>query len=568
MFKNCFALTKILLKSLFDSGISTSNAKKKKRKSSKSSQLLVAAIILVIFLDIPFFLSGLGLGVIIKQQDPTIMGSMWNMFLPISMILILLLSMISIVSVFFFSMDNSALLPLPLKSWEILVARFISSLGFVYFMEILFVAPLILGMSLGFDLSVIQFITSLFVIIALPIFPVSLCAVIFTFLSRVINFSKHKGAFTYISLFLAIGISLTISLSSSSLGNMGVDQDFSAIFDMIRNSENIFIKIFFFLIPSANALTSSNVGIKLLNILLILVINAAFVAIFVLICQKPYYKTLRESNNNGGKKKKITKHEINKETKSSSVFGSLINTEWKSIVRSPSFFSNTILAVIMIPIILILVFAITLEVEGGSQGIGFATLIQDLQNLSINNSMVLLAISCITLFLCSMNMTSSSAISRMGKSAGFVRSIPVRASTIVYSKLFIGTILGILVSLFFLIFIAVLGIINIVDTVLLFILLSSLNLLDNNIGLIFDLRKPNLNWDNENYAVKNNLNTLWGMLLSFVVIAIIVVLCIIFMAVENGGYIAYAISLIASILGNYLFHRYYSKSSKEVFKAI
>lgn len=568
MFKNCFALTKVLLHSLFDSGVDNSK-KKKKKSSSKNGSLIAAAIILLIVLDVPLFIFGLAYGLLFSAEDPSIMTAMWNLLLPASMLLILLLSILSIVSVFFYSMDNTALLPLPLKSWEILIARFISSLGFVYFMELLFVAPIILGMSLGYELSIMQFFVALLVLLLLPIFPVSLCAIIFTFLSRVINFSKYKGAFTYISMFIAIAISLTISLSSSSLGSsMGNPEDITFIFDLLKNTNNPLIYVFPFLIPAVKALTIDSIWIKLLLILLFLVINAVFVAIFAIVCQKPYYKTLRESNNNGGKKKKISKEEVAKETKDGSTFGSLVSIEWKLLVRSPAFFSNTVLAVIMVPIIMVVMFAVSFEIQGGKEGFGFAALIQDLQGLSIANPIALLGITAIILFLCSMNMTSSSAISRMGKSAGFIKTIPVKASKILYSKVFIGTVLSNLVSLFFLILLCVLGVVNILDAFLIFILVCSLNLLDNHIGLFFDLRKPIIDWDNENKAVKNNLNTLWSMLLSFVVIAIIVVLCIIFIAVQNGGYIAYAISLALSLGGNLLFHLHYNKKAKVLFKAI
>ena len=569
MFKNCFALTKILLKSVFDSGaISLKTNKKSSKKTSKNSSLIVASIILVLFLGVPMFLSGFAIGSIIKSYDPSAMIIMMDNILPIMMLAIFLLSMISIISVFFFSMDNISLLPLPLKSWEILIARFISSLGYVYLMELLFVAPIMIGLSIGFDLSIVQFVIALLVLIALPFFPISICAIVFTYLSRIINFSKYKNAFTYISVFLAIGISLTISLGSSSITGEFNPEDISKIVDLIKTMDSLFIKIFPFLIPAAKALTTSNVLVKLLWILLFLVINSLFVALFAIVCQKPYYKTLKESDNHGGKKKKFSKEELSSYSSSSSTFKSLVVTEWRTIVRSPAFFSNTIMAVLLVPIIMVVAFAVAFEVEGGSQGFGFSALIQDLQNQSLGNSIALLAILAILLFLCSMNMTSSSAVSRMGKSASFIKTIPVKASTIVYSKLFIGTILSCFVSLAFIILLIVLGIINIFDGLLLFILVCSLNLLDNHFGFYFDLRKPVLNWDNENLAVKNNLNTLWGLLLSFVVIAIIVVLCIIFIAVTNGGYIAYAISLALSILGNVLFHLHYKKPAKLLFKAI
>ena len=216
-----------------------------------------------------------------------------------------------------------------------------------------------------------------------------------------------------------------------------VPEDISKIVDLIKTMDSLFIKIFPFLIPAAKALTTSNVLVKLLWLLLFLVINSLFVALFAIVCQKPYYKTLKESDNHGGKKKKFSKEELSSYSSSSSTFKSLVVTEWRTIVRSPAFFSNTIMAVLLVPIIMVVAFAVAFEVEGGSQGFGFSALIQDLQNQSLGNSIALLAILAILLFLCSMNMTSSSAVSRMGKSASFIKTIPVKASTIVYSKLFI-----------------------------------------------------------------------------------------------------------------------------------
>ena len=573
MFKNCIALSKVMLKSVFDSGASNikinKHSKKTSKKSSKSSSLIIASVILVIFLGIPLFVSGFAVGSLIQAYDPSAMSHILDVTIPVMMLAILLLSMISIISVFFFSMDNISLLPLPLKSWEILIARFISSLGFVYLMEAMFVAPIMIGLTVGFDLSLVQILTVLLVLIVLPFFPISLCAIVFTFLSRIINFAKYKNAFTYISIFFAIGISLFISLGSSSISGEINPEDISQIINLIKSSDSLLIKIFPFLIPASLALTSNNIIVRFLWILLFIVINSLFVALFALICNKPYYKTLKESDNHGGKKKKITKEELSSySSESSSTFKSLVMTEWRTITRSPAFFSNTIMAVLLVPIICVVSFAIGFEAKSGPQGFGFMEFIKDVQNQSLGNSIALLAVVSIILFMCSMNMTSSSAISRMGKSAGFIKTIPVKASTIIYSKLFLGFVLSNLVGLFFIILMAAFGIINIFDSVLLFILICSLNLLDNNIGFYFDLRKPVLNWDNENYAVKNNLNTLWGLLLSFVVIAIIVVLCIIFIAVPFGGYIAYAISLVLSIIGNVLFHLHYKKPAKVLFKTI
>ena len=564
MFKNCIALSKVMLKSLFDGG----NVNNKKKKTSKNGAVIAAVIILVLFLGVPLFFMGFASASALGSLDTALIPITFDNLLPIMMLAVLLLSMVSIISVFFFSMDNVSLLPLPLKSWEILIARFISSLGFVYLMELMFVVPLLLGISLGFSLSIIQAIVTLLIFIALPFFPISLCAIVFTFLSRIINFSKYKNAFTYISMIFAIAISVTISLGANTMGGEGEMEDLTQIVELLKNSKSIFIYVFPFLIPASKALSSSNILLKLVWTLLFLIINCVFIALFAVICQKPYYKTLRESDNHGGKKKKSSKKDITDYKSSSSVFKTLVVSELKSIVRSPAFFSNTIMVTLLMPIIMVVSFVVSFEAKGGKEGFGIQALLQDVQNQSLSNPIALLAILGIVLFICSMNTASSSAISRMGKSAGFIKTIPVKGSTIVYSKTFIGTAIGCLVGLAMIVLFCVLKIIGIVDSILLFILVCSLNLLDNNIGFIFDLRKPVLNWDNENMAVKQNMNTLWAMLISMAIIVVTVGICLLGLLLPYGGYIAYGVILVLSVIANLLFHKHYQKSSKQLFKSI
>ena len=162
MLKHCFALTKVLIKSLFDTKFGGQTKKYKKRNSKASTIALIAVLGLLVI--VPLFAYGYAVGGVIASVDTSVIKIIWDTLLPSAMIIIFLLSILSIVSVFFYSMDNAVLLPLPLKSWEILIARFITSLIFVYFTELLFVAPMIFGLGLGFELSIIQGLTLLLVL--------------------------------------------------------------------------------------------------------------------------------------------------------------------------------------------------------------------------------------------------------------------------------------------------------------------------------------------------------------------------------------------------------------------
>ncbi len=569
MLKNCLSLTKILLRSLFDMSSPSKNKPKKKNKKEKKTSLIVLLVVLFLFCGVPFFLSGFALALALYTEDPTIAVSLWQILLPVTTILLIVMSIFAIVSVFFFSMDNQILLPLPLKSWEILVARFITAIIFVYYMELIFVAPILLGAGLGFNLSIFQFIVLLIICLCLPVFPVAFVGVIFTYLSRIINFSKYKDAYTYISMILAIGLSFGItSFMSYGESNMGSPEGIQSLIDIIRQSENSYIYITPFLIPGITALTNANIFTQILNLVLFLILNSIIVVIFLLLCNKPYYKTLKESGNNGGNKKKISKEIIIKDTKVTSYFKSGVLTEFKTIVRSPVFFSNTFLVTLIFPLIILITVPLGLAEEGIDNNAIFNELLPQIQGSTIGNSMVLLILLCVFMFFASMNLTSGTAISRMGKSAEFVKCTPIKPIVTINIKIFWGVALSLFTALIFVIPCVVLNIINILDALLLIILLLSLFVFDNYLSLFFDLAKPILNWDNENQAMKNNYNALWGMLLSFVILALIVILCIMLEYVQFGGYVAYAIILLASLLGNFLFYKYYSRSADKVFKNI
>ena len=193
MFNNTISLIKVLSKSLYDLSFNNSN---KKKKTSKGA-IIAILIIVGVFCVVPFFISGFATAQLVLLQKPDVLPNLWNIILPIFTLAILLLSIITIISVFFLSSENKILLPLPLKSWEILLARFVSALFLIYIIEGLIFAPTIIGLGVGSNLNVLGYISLIITLFALPVLPIAIVGTIFTLLSSIINFAKYKDAFNY-----------------------------------------------------------------------------------------------------------------------------------------------------------------------------------------------------------------------------------------------------------------------------------------------------------------------------------------------------------------------------------
>ncbi|HSL86829.1 MAG TPA: hypothetical protein VK861_07825, partial [Bacteroidales bacterium] len=115
----------------------------------------------------------------------------------------------------------------------------------------------------------------------------------------------------------------------------------------------------------------------------------------------------------------------------------------------------------------------------------------------------------------SINIISSTAISREGKNFYFVKYIPVSYATQIYAKILssfyveamaLVILYGIMIYLFQ---------VDVLFILLSLILVALASLLVNQIGMLFDIFWPKLNWDTEQKAVKQNFNSVIHMLLGF-----------------------------------------------------
>ncbi|MEH6850983.1 putative ABC transporter permease subunit, partial [Bacillus pseudomycoides] len=174
-------LTKILLKMNYADMLTD----KKKRVVSLLSLL---GLLFVGFLFIGPLANGMY--VVLKQfnQENLLLG----MGLAVGSIWVFLLSITTILTVFYYSDDVEMLLPLPLKPAHIITAKFITVLITQYVMTSFVLFPVFIVYGLQSGAFITYYVYFLIVYLFFPIIPLVLASLLMTLIMRYTNIAKDK----------------------------------------------------------------------------------------------------------------------------------------------------------------------------------------------------------------------------------------------------------------------------------------------------------------------------------------------------------------------------------------
>lgn len=548
-------LAKVLLKSAsnFSANASPLSLNKNRRALTGKSKILlyiVLAVLVVSSVCVP-------LGVAMKEITSTLLplgiaDGLFYMILPLATVALLIISIFTVISVLFLSTDNAVLLSMPLKPREIIVARFLNIILYTYLIVGMFIIPAFVGYGIATGAGVLFYIISLIEVLLLPIIPLSILLLLLVLILQYSNLTKHRDLFTYISM----GLTLVIALGFNFVFQqafMSVEIDPSQLAENIRaivdGYAGVLVKFLPQLIPAINALTSSSVWLQLLNILIYIAASIAIFVVVVIIASPIYFKSIKGSDERGAKRKKKTSNDVVlQKSKTKGLFKSSIIVEWKLMVRSPIYFLNLIFVIILVPVIMIVSMVFSMSAAGESIDINQIMEALASLGLTLSSPLGFLIFFGALLFLTSVNLISSTAASRMGKSASFVKYIPCNTLTTVNIKTFWGNVLGIVPALLIAVALGVFKIISPLDMVALILPIIPSFLVLNYIGFIIDAKNPKLNWVNETQAVKSNLNSVFYLFGVWAIIGILVALGFL-LNKANIPYSGYILSLFITVLG-------------------
>lgn len=516
------SLTKVFLKNS-----SSSFFKDKKGSLSKTiKQLLLYAVLILSLLPLAsmFAVATTSSYNILKPLNQE--GIILSAAMSISSTVIFAFGIFFIMSVFYFSSDVDTILVLPVKPWVILMSKFTIVLIYEYLTEAMILIPVMTAFGIKSGAGLIYYIYSIIIFLTLPVVPLIIAALITIFIMRFSGFTRNKDRFKTIAqiciLFFILGINLILQKlgngfsNSSNLSRLLTQGNNS----LLKSSSNLLINIKY----AVESLINSTTFTGILSMLLYLLITAILLAIFIIFSETFYIKGVIGMNQIQTKNKVLTSSEIAKKSAKRSKVLTYTIKELKILFRTPVYFMNCVLMNFIWPLFLII------PLISQKDFIKDFMYIRSYFNTIISNNITLgIFISIVfgvSLMLSIINPIGCTAISRDGKNIFINKYIPMDYKNQLLSKIlaaFIINFSGIMLIIFLIT-------IMVRPPLYIFIIIILLSIIGTIfsifLGMIIDLHYPKLNWDNEQRAVKQNLNVLWYMISGSLITGILIFLTV------------------------------------------
>ena len=545
-------LTKIFLKNSF------SNMDARMGISTKSkSKIIVYGLLFLYFAGLIIFL-GYNLldGLIAIHQETIFVGMILFMIFGLAIIQ----TIFSSINILYFTKDSEYLLPLPLKPYQIILARTNVMLIAEYLIIFLvgFIPLIMYGILTG--AGIIYYLTAIFAVILVPILPVLLISIIVMFIMSFAKLTKNRNKFQLFATLLVLAIIIALSISTS-----GMKQDLTneEMAQMIVKANGM-IELVKGYVPTVDylmeALTTNSLFTAIVEILKTLGITIVGFILYMVIAQKIYFKGL-VGNLFGGGTSSSNKEINQKEYRNSKLYKSYVGKEFKNMARNPVFLMQCLIPAILIPIVMVVV----VFAGFNSDGMGLEQITQMLQQMPTNTFFIACIILGVIQFFTMFIYISITAISRDGENAVFMKYIPVSLYKQYMYKIIPNIIMNIVTIIVTLGIAQYLLNLPIMTLIALFVVATIMGIFQSIVMIIVDLKRPKLNWDSEYTVAKQNLNLIFQMLLAMFNIAIMVGL--VFLLKDINVYLGIGILgilyIVTTVITNkYLYNKQYELADK------
>jgi ABC-2 type transport system permease protein len=426
------------------------------------------------------------------------------LLLQLGVTIIIFSSVFMVPSYLFYAKDIERLLPLPLSHAQLFCAKLIQihiyQMGFLALM----VLPSIVGyiLAAGFSWSILMFIGALWLN---AIITMMITSLILIALMSVSPWFKNKDRVTLVLSIIALGFAIYVN---TLIGGLNFANPEAIALSLIAGQQSL-SQGFTSLLPHLSVSVQLLVDFDALLLVVYIVSSIAFISVVI----KTFASTLVNimasfSGSSANKKttlKSLRSHQVR------SVLVSLTIKELKLIFRTPVYFFNNVLVVLVLPVIFLVSFT---QASGSLFGD-----MESIITLVKESPLFLIVVSAgLSAVFSTMNLVTPTSISREGSSKFHMLLFPIKMSTQLYAKFYSGIIIS-LIGIAPTILLLVVANILYIDLSWLIIGYSILSMIIimifiNIFGLVIDVVHPKLVWDNEQAAVKQNINFLFTCLAS------------------------------------------------------
>jgi len=428
-----------------------------------------------------------------------------------SMVLVFFLGLIYLIGVLFFSKDTEFLSALPIPQRTVFAVKFGQVLlgeiatGAVILLPSFIVYGVMSGAGPAFWLACAP------VLLLAPCIPLALSALLSLLLMRFSALWRRRDLVTIIgSVVLLVAVFAGQMLLTSKIPDA---MDLDALMTMISDSSAFLRRIVSAFPPSAWAAE----GMTGQPQMLLLYAGASFAALALVIwvAGRLYYSGAKAQLETSVKRKQVRL--AGGSVRRRGALWALFTREWRTVIRSPIYALNGLIMIVIGPLLLLLPKMMQGAVSSGSKGMDalFALL-----EGTVDARLVLLILVGIFMALGALNPAVTTSISREGKSFFLMRMIPVTPFAQVIAKF----LFGLSVSALTMLFMGVVSAVAMGFSGQVALRAFGLGLLGSvaplALSMLPDVLRPKLVWNSETEAIKQNLNAILGMVISWGYVAL------------------------------------------------
>lgn len=525
--KQVWRLTLTILRgsSFFSFGTDTGE----REKPWKKALALAMAVLLVLYAAVA---SGVTAKVLFDLLSPLhlenlIPGLLISSLLSLSLVFAILYAL----GIFYHASDIDRLLPLPLSATTQISARILVTLSYLYRVTLMLSLPplLVFGIlnhSPGYYYPALVLVT-----LILPVIPLALGLVIVFALMRLAPLTHNKDRFKSISGLLLLVLAIGLSYSFSRLSSLPEEQVAKLLATRSEQIGSLTASFFPGASQAVTILTTTQASQAVGSLLVLVLITALSVLLALAVGRKLYFKGVIGLSTAQATSRRLSRQVLKQQLGDSpadrpgqhgrlvyrgaeAAFFTYLLKDLRILFRTPIFLVNNVIMNFLWPFFLGLPL-----LAAGSNDPDLAQLQALLEGLKSGQDagaapVLLAGFWGLALFVTGSSGIAESALSREGSQFYLMKTLPMSYTRQIAAKLAAAIVLnlaGLLLSLALLTFYLKLP----ASFVLLALLaLPGALLLSNLSGIIFELHWPKLHWDNEQKAVKQNMNVLYGILTS------------------------------------------------------
>jgi ABC-2 type transport system permease protein len=408
-----------------------------------------------------------------------------------------------VISALYFSRDLEILIPLPLRPFEVMTSKFAVIVINEYLSVAIFVLPVIITYGVLAQGGPGYWIHAAIVYLVLPVLPLAIVSVLIVAMMRVVNISRKKDIFILMGSMVMLAAVLGFQFLVQQAGNESIHSQNMAV--LFSSPDSLLAKIGAWFPPSIWATKAiaggfSQTGVS--HLALLLGTSFLIFIVLILLAERFFYGGVIGLSEASLRRQQLTPDELSHRVSSERrALTAIFIREWRMMNRTPIFLINGVILVILFPLLL------ALMTRSGH----IPSLIMQLSN---KPGLMILLSALFMIISCCINGVSSSAFSREGSQFWISKVIPVAPEEQVAAKFLHSCLvssMGIAAALIVLAFFIHL------DAILL-ITAAGLALITNAFltaaGMMIDLARPLLDWNNPQKAIKQNLNVMLSMLVN------------------------------------------------------